>query len=282
MRIGILSLPPLTNYGGILQAYALQTILQRLGHKPCIIVYTRRYRASFPAWKIPLVYGKRIYMKMVGKYRPPIFYEREYNRVMNSPGEETEQFIKKHLECRFVADFSDIGQTDYDAIIVGSDQVWRPEYFVEPIEMAYLGFAEKWSRPVKRISYAASFGTDEWEYNQSETEKCRRLAAAFDAVSVREESGRHLCRQHFGIDAEVMPDPALLLPVEDYIRLFSEARVPESRGTLLAYFLDRTEKKMQMAKRVADEKKAVPVCVELRNNAISSLSAKYPPPYFAC
>lgn len=33
MRIGILTLPLHNNYGGILQAYALQTVLERMGHK---------------------------------------------------------------------------------------------------------------------------------------------------------------------------------------------------------------------------------------------------------
>ena len=32
MKIGILTLVPYDNYGGILQGYALQTILQRNGH----------------------------------------------------------------------------------------------------------------------------------------------------------------------------------------------------------------------------------------------------------
>ena len=282
MRIGILSLPPLSNYGGILQAYALQTILQRMGHETCIIVYTRRYHASFPMWKVPLVYGKRMYMKMVGRYCLPIFYEREYNRVMNCPGEDTRLFIKKYLECRFIADFSNIRQADYDVIIVGSDQVWRPKYFVEPIEMAYLGFTEKWNRQIKRISYAASFGTDEWEYNQNDTVKCKKLIAAFDAVSVREDSGKHLCHEHFGIDADVMPDPTLLLSVEDYIKLFRETNIPKSQGTLLTYFLDETEKKMQMVKRVAEDKKVIPSRVGLCSNVILSLSAKSPPPVFAC
>lgn len=33
MKIGILTLPLHTNYGGILQAYALQTVLERMGHE---------------------------------------------------------------------------------------------------------------------------------------------------------------------------------------------------------------------------------------------------------
>ena len=278
MRIGILSLPPLSNYGGILQAYALQTVLQRMGHEACIIVYPRRL-VSFPMWKVPFVYGKRIWMKIVGKYYFPIFYEREYNRVMNSPTEYTKPFIEKHLKCRWIAYFSNIKQTDYDAIIVGSDQVWRPKYFVEPIEMAYLCFTKKWSRQIKRISYAASFGTDEWEYDQNDTIKCKKLAAMFDAVSVRENSGKHLCNEYFGIDAEVMPDPTLLLSRADYVRLFREAHIPKSSGTLLTYILDETEEKMQIIRRVADDKKIVPFSVSPnRRNVTCLLSEKYPPP----
>ena len=70
---------------------------------------------------------------------------------------------------------------DFDMLIVGSDQVWRPSPHVD-IYHFYLDFAKDWN--VKRIAYAASFGTEEWEYTLEETEKCKHLVQLFDKVTV--------------------------------------------------------------------------------------------------
>ena len=59
MRIGILTLPLHTNYGGILQAYALQTVLERMGHEASVI--TTSNKAELPVWKWPYSYPKRLY-----------------------------------------------------------------------------------------------------------------------------------------------------------------------------------------------------------------------------
>ena len=88
-------------------------------------------------------------------------------------------------------DFNALNPNDFDAFIVGSDQVWRRLYMPD-IYREYLSFAEGWN--VRRISYAASFGTEEWEYSPLETTECRRLLQKFDAVSVREASGVSLCK----------------------------------------------------------------------------------------
>ena len=80
--------------------------------------------------------------------------------------------------------------------MVGSDQVWRPMYYPTKIENAYLDFARDWN--VKRMAYAASFGTSDWEYTAGQTRRCRELLRKFDVVSVREESAVGLCRKFFG------------------------------------------------------------------------------------
>ena len=78
MKIGILTLPLHTNYGGILQAYALQTVLERMGHEVCLIEKKHK-PLQLPLWKAPLVYGKRIIRNITG-HPFPIFYEQKINR----------------------------------------------------------------------------------------------------------------------------------------------------------------------------------------------------------
>lgn len=252
MKIGILTLPLHTNYGGILQAYALQTVLERMGHEVCLIE-KKRELLPFPLWKAPLVYGKRI-LNLSGNALP-VFHEQKVNREMSVIRQNTDNFINRYIKRRIVKDYSVIKNTDFDVIIVGSDQIWRPKYFHE-IEHAYLDFTKGWN--IRRIAYAASFGTDEWEYTPKQTIVCKDFVKQFNAVSVRESTAVDLCHKFFDIKAQHVLDPTMLLLQDDYIRLFKNANTPKSKGTLLNYILDETPEKVALIDKVAKEKDLVP------------------------
>ena len=269
MKIGILTLPLHYNYGGILQAYALQTVLERMGHEVCLIEKKCKF-LPFPLWKAPLVYGKRILMNVFG-HPFPIFYEQQANIIRKN----TEQFINKYIKRRIVDTFSEIREDDFDVIVVGSDQIWRPKYFKD-IEHAYLDFAKGWN--IKRIAYAASFGTNEWEYTPKQTIRCGELLKYFNAVSVREDSGVDLCRTHFGVEAKHVLDPTMLLTKEDYIRLFENDNIPKSKGTLLTYILDEAPEKLALIDKIAKEKDLVSFRVNSKvENREASLQERIQP-----
>ena len=276
MKIGILTLPLHTNYGGILQAYALQTILERMGHEVHVIEKEIQPR-SLHKYKMPIVYGKRIIKNIMGK-KFPIFYEQKYNKEQPIIRQYTDQFIEKYIHLIKYKEFNDIKESEYDAIVVGSDQIWRPKYFrVDKIENAFLKFAENWN--IKRMAYAASFGTNEWEYTTNQTSICGELLKRFDAVSVREDSGVKLCKEHFGVEAKHVLDPTMLLNKEDYIKLFEANKTPKSQGNLLCYFLDETNEKKELIKRIAEEKGLIPFNVKSKSDDINSpISERVQPP----
>lgn len=275
MRIGILTLPLHTNYGGILQAYALQTVLERMGHDVCLIE-KKKQPLRLPLWKAPLSYGKRIIKNLTG-HPYPIFFERKVNREEPLVRQNTDKFVNKYIKRRFVDDFSEIGKDDFDAIVVGSDQVWRPKYFIDGIENAYLTFAKEWN--IKRIAYAASFGTDKWEYSSEQTTSCRRLLKNFDAVSVRESSAVTLCREHFGVDVKRVLDPTMLLSTNDYMNLFDANGTPKSNGNLLCYIIDETPEKMSFVNKIALERGLIPFRVNSKvENLIAPLQERIQPP----
>ena len=248
MRIGILTLPLHTNYGGILQAYALQTVLERMGHEASVI--TTPNKAELPVWKWPYSYPKRMIRKYILGKNEPVFFESYHNRVYPIVGQYTLQFINKYIHCFEVGKLLDLKEKDFDAFVVGSDQVWRPMYYPTRIENAYLDFAKDWN--IKRMAYATSFGTSEWEYTVGQTERCRELLRKFDVVSVREESAVELCRKFFGVNASHVLDPTMLLDVQDYVDF------PKSKGTLLCYILDETESTTDLISRLASETGLVP------------------------
>lgn len=260
MRIGILTLPLHTNYGGILQAYALQTVLERMGHE--VVVFDTPNRMPLPPLKnIPKCFLKRIVKKLLGRNQK-IFYEYYQNKkVIPVVSQNTQRFINSYIHRKEISNFNELDGETYDAIVVGSDQVWRPIYFDQGwrgqgIENAYLAFAGKWD--IKRLSYAASFGTDKQEYSDAQILECRKLIQMFDAVSVRENSAVNQCRKYFNHSASHVLDPTLLLRVDDYIRLFKASNVDKSCGTLLTYVLDSSEVMTKYIRDIAQDKKIEP------------------------
>jgi hypothetical protein len=91
---------------------------------------------------------------------------------------------------------------------VGSDQVWRLLYTRHTFPAFFLPFG---SEDCRRIAYAASFGTDQWEGDAEETAEATRCLKKFDAISVREASGVQVCRDIFGVQATHVLDPVLLI-----------------------------------------------------------------------
>lgn len=253
MRIGILTLPLHTNYGGILQAYALQTVLERMGHEVVIIDEPIRQQETTCKQII-----KRIIKKIIG--RPTtILWEKYFYDSYPIISINIRRFIDSYLKCIVVDSPSELKEQDFDAIIVGSDQIWRPKYYFH-IENAYLRFAKDW-KSLKRIAYAPSFGTDEWEYTDEQTNAFSLLLKRFDAVSVREESGINLCKEHLGVVPQLVLDPTLLLSKDDYCKLIDRANPKSHKGKLLNYVLDNSDSISRLINYVSSERNIQPFSV---------------------
>lgn len=241
MKIGIITLPLHTNYGGILQAYALQRVLQDMGHDVVLLDSYPQYPTLKPFPLQQMFYLKRLLMKVVAPHKAiPLFYEKEA-MVRYQKKEHIRQFYRQHVRNVPFGVGEALNSSDFDALIVGSDQVWRPMYSPNIFD-AYLSFAQDWSH-VKRIAYAASFGTAEWEYSEEQTSECRRLVQMFDAVSVREESGVTLCKEHLGVDASWVLDPTLLVDTRHYMEHIAKANAEYPSPMCFGYILDASEEK---------------------------------------
>ena len=248
MKIGILTLPLHTNYGGILQAYALQTVLEKLGHEVEII------NIPFVRPSVPIIVKfKRIISTILGQYKGYICYEEKSNKWLPIVSENINSFITKNLRLSKVYNsYSDIEEKDYDCICVGSDQIWRPKMLLFDISSAFLSFAESWN--IKRFAYSVSFGTNIWEFSDDKTARCKELVKKFEAVSVREKGGIALCRDYFQISALQTLDPTLLLDSNDYDLLIGENNEKSVEKTLFSYVLDVTKEKYQLIESYASMK----------------------------
>jgi hypothetical protein len=166
--------------------------------------------------------------------------------------QHTNRFLSENIQTtdflKSEKDFEKLSRYKFDAYVVGSDQVWRPKYSPR-LANHFLGFIDGTVNP-KRISYAASFGVDNWEFTPEQTDECRKLLAKFNAVSVREDSAVKLCKQNFGIDATQVLDPTLLVSKEEYIRLVEKDKIPGCNGSLLTYVLDKSPDKQEFIKKI--------------------------------
>ncbi|WP_159522026.1 polysaccharide pyruvyl transferase family protein [Sunxiuqinia indica] len=239
MKIGILTLPLVSNNGGILQAYALQKFLQKSGHE--VVLLDRQNPA-------PIFHRE---LRMIKNYilGKKFLKHGDYQKLNENPT----QFISKYISpkspvlktdnelCKF------IDNRKLDAIVVGSDQVWRIEYSGKLKFNFFLDF--KLKNNIKKVGYAASFGVDFWKHDPELTNKVGRLLEDFDAISVREKSGVKICENVFGVNAVQNIDPTLLLNKEHYIKLIDQEKEKRRDGELFYYFLDETQSKLEIVER---------------------------------
>lgn len=243
MKIGILTQPLLNNYGGIIQAYALQTVLQKMGHQTLII---DRHHRDTPLWLKGAVTLKRLVDKCLpfrGNCEMPFWPSRA---LMELISEKPQEFVAKYIDKTSPLYTHEemlkvISQHKFEAFIVGSDQVWRP-FYSPRIATYYLDFLMG-NKMVKKIAYAASFGVDGWEYSERDQKVCAQAAKLFDHISVRENSAVRLCEQYLGVGAEQVLDPTMLLNKADYIKIINDNKEHVSVGNLMTYILDTTPQK---------------------------------------
>lgn len=219
-KIGILSLYyKNANYGGVLQAYALQNVLDNLGYPARQISYELMSGySSIPLWKRRLLRWRGIYSFIV---RPNWTIK---NRVASL---KIEKFANKvpHTK-RYTSNHINELNDEFDIFICGSDQIWNPIGWQPTL---FLNFV---TNDKRKLSYAASVARD--SLSEEEINYIKEYTRDFAAISVREEkSAEILCKN--GIDVDIMPDPTFLLKKEAWDQVACERLITDSY--IFAYFL---------------------------------------------
>lgn len=233
MKIGILTLPIGSNIGGVLQAYALQKYIQQQGHE--VVLLDRRRNDEGFFWSFS---GFRwlLFKSIFGLY----------NILKGEKEQKIHSFIKKNINCSKEiysgkSLYECIKRERFDAIIVGSDQVWR-KWYHDPgftdVKEYFLNFLSDIQSPIK-IGYAVSFGLEDWDIDD-DLVVCREAAKTFKAISVREKSGIDICKKYLKVDATQVLDPTMLLTKNEYVRLSSQCNNTECSEKLLCYILDKS------------------------------------------
>lgn len=213
MNIAILTHPLINNYGGIMQAWSLKVFLENNGHN-CVLL---DYRVRPP-------FFKRFAIVVMNYF----FYVR--NKNLKKRTKLLDEFIQKNINrtkkiYSVQALNKMIKALNINAVIVGSDQVWRRNFTISRgIGTYFLSFITP-DHSILKVAYAASFAKSEWEYTSGETMLIRNWIKDFKAVSVREESAVHLCKDQLLLEVEHALDPTLLLEPALFTSLVSERQI---------------------------------------------------------
>lgn len=246
MKIGIVTQPLEANYGGIIQNYALQYTLRKLGHDPITL-----RTGKFVLWRyletcLKITVNKIIHFDIL-KWRNEFPF---YSPKLRKQKVGLESFIQNNISVTpkmYWYDSKLINKYSLQALCAGSDKIWAP-YFRGRIKDVFFEFASDYD--IIRFSYAPSFGTDQWSFNSEITGNLCNLASRFSGLSVREESGVRLCKNYLNRNAFWAIDPTLLLTVKEYNDLCRD--IPQTHSQFLfAYILDLTDKKMSFINSVA-------------------------------
>lgn len=237
-KVGVLTLPLSKNFGGNLQAFALMQVLRDLGSDPLLI--NRRYTVEAQSEQATtrsenLISNK---IEILGACDNISFIEKHILPISKP------FYYSQHLK-------RDIKNFGLHAVISGSDQIWRPKYARGLLSDFFHGYLGADDRSIRRISYAASFGADSWEYDDRQSRDAAHHLALFDAISVREDSAVALCRDNLGVEARHVLDPTLLLTPERYRSLFADRLDPAAGRRITSYILDPNPEKSRLMADIA-------------------------------
>lgn len=178
MKIGIVTIYNVPNYGAILQTYSLVEYLRREGHEVVL------FNVDSPKLH-PYIYKLKRLFKLGFIDR---FQRRHYPTITSNLNEEV------------------------DIYMVGSDQVWNIEITQADYDKYFLAFALH----NRKVSYAASFGNNEWDF-PSKRNEIRGLLSVFKYITVREEIGVNILKFEFNMKGNCVLDPCFLLDGNDFL-----------------------------------------------------------------
>lgn len=258
MKIGILTLPFNNNYGGYLQAYALMTILKEMGHE-VELIYRRKNRRNLIGRVKYII--KNILKIILRREHGPLIPNQEWEH--RKRGKLMMSFVDANISPKTSPIYSTeqlyhiISNKNYDYIVVGSDQVWNPNYGQKHVQDFFLTQLPANTTP--RLTYAASFGFSESLFSEEEKKECGEAVKNFTAISLRENSGVDLINS-YGWKVQKAPvvvlDPTLLLSSEHYLSLIkSQVDVKEQ---IFCYILDRDVTTNNIVNRVVEITKIKP------------------------
>lgn len=250
MKIDIITLHTINNYGSVLQTYATQHILEEMGHTAEIIDYWRK-NATIDACVDELLKNALLkkYEKIwncCGIFRSivRILLRAKVIRSRNSVQKFLDEYV--HLTPKQYTSFEELQAhpPQADVYLTGSDQVWNSIWNNGFDPAYYLEFVPE---DKKRIAFSASIGRE--ELDAWEIEPMKQALKKYSAISMREDSGVKILNE-LGIKAEMTLDPTLMLTGDQW-RMLAHKPKCAKKPYVLVYQLNANPEMDQYVEKFA-------------------------------
>ena len=241
IKVGVITLNGYFNYGNRLQNYALCSYLNKIDGVEAENIWYNEHEIIDNKQYSPFTF--------IRKY---IAHKSFREKFVNGSSQKDairkyniRKFNEKYIPTRYVDDVQKI-EKEYDYFVVGSDQIWHPEW--ADCEVAFLQFAQL----NKRIAYSASIGVSEIpEKNKLDFTKGLK---GMRHISVREEAGAAIVKKLTGKEAPVLLDPTMLISREEWANLSVKPFYCKNERYLLMFFLGGcSDSRMKKIKQIARE-----------------------------
>ena len=249
-----------TNYGSVLQAYALTRTITSLGYPCQNLAYFPTFRQRMRNMVINRSYRTQLQYKLQALRRK---FSKQQAPAINATLARFNAFRQEHMHITpAVHTEKDIlSLTGDDSVFIcGSDQIWSPYLYNA---FFFLHFVKD---PARKIPYAPSFGVQNIPGFQKK--RIQKRLRSFSTFSVREGRGAEFIQELTGKEAFVACDPTVLLTKEEWLQLTTPIPAPQ-KPYIFCYFLSYNEKYMRTARAAAAalgmELKVLPVLKEYEN-----------------
>lgn len=246
-KIGIAAVTYKDNFGSALQTYATQYTLEKLGYDARIFEIKGVYRGIMT--KKMLYYAGRLFDPVEAKY----LFANLTSRSRKSASVAFDQFAQDmKVRHQMYQDFNERWNkmlpsvkgwdalrkqaSEMDAVVVGSDQLWRPSNIVGCYYT--LEFVPD---NVKKIAFSTSFGVPELPARIHK--HANRFLSRIEHISVREDSGAEIVKKESGRDATVVCDPTMMLTADEWMHIQGEKPFAEGKYILMYLMGDNPEQR---------------------------------------
>jgi len=236
-KLGIAAVTYKDNFGSYLQTYATQYTLEKLGYDARIFEIKGVHRGIM--MKKMLYYVGRLFDPVEVKYlfsnltsrlrKSASMHSDHYAQNMKIRHQMYLDFNKRWIKMLpTVKGWSGLRKqaSGMDAVVVGSDQLWRPSNIVGCYYT--LEFVPD---NLKKIAFSTSFGVPELPSRMHNHAK--RFLSRIEHISVRENSGAEIVKRESGRHAVVVCDPTMMLTAEEWMHIQDEKPFAEGKYILM-------------------------------------------------
>lgn len=253
-KIGLAVVTYVKNYGSFLQSFATQQTIRSLGYDTEVInieginTEIKKARKKYFLKRCLNInelksYAVTIHGLVKGKL------DKDYAQAIKTRNDIFDRFRKEHFTFSSVSNTWDEMREmcqQYAAVVVGSDQLWRPVNIEG--DFYTLNFVPK---EINKVAYSTSFGVS--CLPKKTAEKAKKFLKRIDSLSVREVSGQKLVKELIGKDIPVVCDPTMLLTAEEWEKYIDNKSIIND-PYILCYFLGSNEEYLKFARRMKQKK----------------------------